>query len=167
MAKYKFELDNQKLEFYPSDRKKLLAFPFLLSKRTEFPEPKEGQKEWKIFKDLYGNNWNDFEGIIFDPEEKITEFNYENFLSPHQLSGMDTHSKSFKDMIKRMNLNSKTKLEQHKINKEQFKKIMPLFASLNQEEADIFVHLIKTKQRHINIKDHISEYLLDVACSDV
>ena len=60
-----------------SDRKKLLALPFLLAKRHELPEPKRGQKEWDLFTKLYGKNWDHYEGINFDDEEKITEFNYE------------------------------------------------------------------------------------------
>lgn len=36
-------------EYEPSDRKKLLALPFLLAKRHELPEPKRGQKEWVLF----------------------------------------------------------------------------------------------------------------------
>jgi hypothetical protein len=33
-----------------SDRKKLLALPFLLAKRVELPEPKRGQKEYDLFR---------------------------------------------------------------------------------------------------------------------
>lgn len=113
MNEYKSQIDGRKLEFYSSDRKKLLAFPFLLSKRAELPEPKQGQKEWNIFKELYGREWNHFDGVIFDPEEKITEFNYENYINPHILKTMDTHSQEFKRMIKIMNLENKTAFEQH------------------------------------------------------
>jgi len=75
-----------------SDRKKLLALPFLLAKRVELPEPKIGQKEYALFKTLYGKDWNHYAHINFDPEEKITEFNYENFISKHLLEGIDTSS---------------------------------------------------------------------------
>jgi len=44
MNAYKQSVDKNKNneEFNPSDRKKLLALPFLLGKRSELPEPKKG-----------------------------------------------------------------------------------------------------------------------------
>lgn len=47
-------------EYETSDRKKLLALPFLLSKRVELPEPKYGQKEYTLFTTLYGKDWNHY-----------------------------------------------------------------------------------------------------------
>jgi hypothetical protein len=47
MDEYKREIN--KHNFAGSDRKKMLAMPFALSKRTELPEPKKGQDEWEIF----------------------------------------------------------------------------------------------------------------------
>lgn len=44
---------------------------------------------------------------------------------------------------------------------------MPLFAQLNEEEAEIFVHLIRNRQRHLNVKDQLTEDLVDSACSNV
>jgi hypothetical protein len=87
----------------PTDRKKLLALPFLLGKRSEKPEPKKGQKEWKLFNEMYGKDWNHFEGILFDSEEKITEFNYEKFIPKHYLSTLDTQGDEFKNIIKMYN----------------------------------------------------------------
>jgi hypothetical protein len=75
----------------------------LLGKRSELPEPKQGQKEWKIFRDMYGKDWDHFNLLLFDPEEKITEFNYEKFIPAHLLSTMDTQGEEFKNMIKMMN----------------------------------------------------------------
>ena len=91
--------------YEPSDRKKLLALPFLLAKRTELPEPKKGQKEYALFRKLYGKNWDHYEGVNFDPEEKITEFNYENFIPKYLLENVDTDSNDFKQFIKIANLN--------------------------------------------------------------
>jgi hypothetical protein len=87
-----------------SDRKKMLALPFSLSKRSELPEPKKGQKEWNIFYELFDLEWDNFDGISFDPEEKITEFNYEKFIPKHILSNMDTGSDDFKTLIKILHL---------------------------------------------------------------
>lgn len=91
-----------------SDRKKLLALPFLLNKRVELPEPKRGQKEWALFQKLYGKSWDHYEGVNFDTEEKITEFNYEQYIDKHLLAGMDTQSQEFKDMVKGLNLQMRT-----------------------------------------------------------
>jgi hypothetical protein len=46
----------------------------------ELPEPKRGQKEYELFKEIYGSYWEKFDHLLFDPEEKITEFNYEKFI---------------------------------------------------------------------------------------
>lgn len=68
-----------------SDRKKLLAFPFYLAKRGELPAPKKGQKEWDLFTELHGKSWDHYAGLEFDPEDKITEFNYENHIPKYVL----------------------------------------------------------------------------------
>jgi hypothetical protein len=114
MDKWKTEADNfggKGKNLMPSDRKKMLVLPFMLSKRSELPEPKKGQKEWNIFYDLFDEEWDAFEGLSFDPEEKITEFNYEKFIPKHILSSMDTASEEFKTLVKMMNLSSSTKYE--------------------------------------------------------
>lgn len=76
----------------PSDRKKLLALPFYMTKRAELPTPKRGQKEWDLFRDIYGVEWSHYDDIKFDKEEKITEFNYEKFIPQNVLKTMDTKS---------------------------------------------------------------------------
>ena len=77
---YKDEVD--KMHLYKSDRQKLLALPFYLSKRSENSEPKKGQWQYEFFKELTGFNWHDDEGVERDEEKKITEFDYENFFPP-------------------------------------------------------------------------------------
>jgi len=81
--------------------------------------------EMALFEEITGLKWDDDLGVEMDPEEKITEFNYEKFLSPEQLEGVDTSSAEFKKMIKIMNLKSKTKLEHLKDCKDEFRKLMP------------------------------------------
>ena len=95
--------------------------PFLMEKHEELPEPKPGQKEYDLFKEIYGSYWEKYDGLIFDTEEKITEFNYEKFIPQALLETMDTKSQEFKTMIKKMNLDMKTNYEQHKENQENFK----------------------------------------------
>ena len=111
MANYEKSVDNfggPNTQLYASDRKKLLALPFMLSKRQEDPVPKEGQKEYALFKTMYGKSWNHYDGLEFDTEEKITEFNYEKFIPAELLKGMDKNSKEFKNLIKKMNFNTRT-----------------------------------------------------------
>ena len=94
-----------------SDRKKLLALPFYLTKRMQLPEPRRGQSEFDFFKELTGHDWYDDQHYLFDPENKITEFDYENYIDPLILKTIDTSSPEFKKEIKKLNLLSKTKLE--------------------------------------------------------
>ena len=55
--------------------------------------------------------WNTYEGVKFDPEEKITEFNYEKFIHKQILKNMDTSSDDFNLYIKKLNLTTKTQYE--------------------------------------------------------
>lgn len=137
-----------------------------MSKRSEKPSPKVGQKEWDLFKEIYGVEWDYFDHLKFDPEEKITEFNYEKFIPPHVLKKMDTKSASFKRYIKLANLNSKTKYEQHKENQESFSELMEIVSQLDQEETEIFMHLIKNRARSLNNQQQLTNDLIDEACSD-
>jgi hypothetical protein len=101
-------------DFMGSDSKKLLALPFFLEKRQEDPEPKRGQREFGLFKELYGVDYDKFAHLNEDLEEKINEFNFEYHLSPEHLKEMDTQSERFKEMIKTLNFTSLTEFEQHR-----------------------------------------------------
>jgi hypothetical protein len=109
-----------KLNLNPSDRKKMLALPFYMSKRQQLPEPRKGQFEMKLFEELTGMNWYDDARIREDREEKITEFNYEKFIHPELLKGVDTKSPEFLEKIKIMNFFSKTKYEKLQEAKKEF-----------------------------------------------
>lgn len=78
LAKYKNVVASMNL--HSSDRKKLNALPFALSKRAEDPTPKMGTSEMKLFEELYGRPWSYGVDQKFDTEEKITEFNYEEYI---------------------------------------------------------------------------------------
>ena len=143
LSAYKDDIDKMSLQ--PSDRKKLLALPFYIAKRTEAPEPQIGQVELELYEELYGRPWYFKYGEIMDDEEKITEFNYENFIPAEVLARYDTNSDSFKEMIRIMNINSKTQMEQHEADKEEFKKMMPALAMLNADEKRSFIHLLKNE----------------------
>ena len=116
MQSYKGAIDSYPKDFQPSDKKKMLALPFLMQKTTELPEPKKGQKEWNLFTTLYGKDYDHFNDLIFDQEEKITEFNYEKFIPKHLLANMDTQSAEFKTFVKALNMNMLTDYEQHLAN---------------------------------------------------
>jgi len=77
--------------------------------------------EMALFEEITGLKWDDDLGVELDPEEKITEFNYEKFLSPEELEGLDTNSAEFKKMIKIMNLKNKTKYEHLQECKDEFR----------------------------------------------
>jgi hypothetical protein len=163
---YKSLIESNKHTYYPSDKKKLLALPFQMAKLQELPEPKRGQKEWTLFTELFDKEWDHFDNLVFDPEEKITEFNYEKFIPKQVLETMDTQSKDFKNMIKKMNLNSFTEYERHQNNKKAFKEIMPILSQLDEEEMRIFMHMIHSKNRELNAQAQNSKKLVDEACSD-
>ena len=65
----------------------------------------------KLFEELTGMSWYDDARVREDLEEKITEFNYEKFIHPELLKGVDTKSPEFLEKIKVMNFFSKTKYE--------------------------------------------------------
>ena len=85
---YKATVD--KMGLNSSDRKKLLALPFYLTKRMQLPEPRRGQPEFDFFKELTGKDWYDDQHQLFDNEYKITEFDYENYFDPKLLKNVDT-----------------------------------------------------------------------------
>lgn len=97
----------------PSDRKKLLALPFYLSKRVQLPEPRKGQLEYRLFEELYGRPWHYDAGVEFDEEHKITEFDYEKYFDPKLLNRNPdlVQSDKFKKFIRALNLSAKTELE--------------------------------------------------------
>lgn len=109
LADYKKTVED--LPLYPSDRKKLLALPLYMTKRGENPEPRRGQFEWDLFKELTGSGWDDDANVKFDEEHKITEFDYEKYLNPELLKNIDTTTEDFKDFIKVLNYSTKTKYE--------------------------------------------------------
>lgn len=114
-------------------------------KRQELPEPKRGQNEWTLFEELYGQSWDAFDHLEHDPEEKITEFNYEKYISQDVLATMDTDSEDFKDMIRSLNFSTKTKYEQHKANQQKFSQMMPLLAQLDAKEQRDLVHMLESE----------------------
>lgn len=102
------------MEFFDSDQKKMLSLPFQNARLLELPEPKKGQKEWDLFTELYGSEWDKFKNRLVDDQEKITEFNYEQYLPSHIIKSLDTGNSEFKRFVKLHNFTNKTDWEQHK-----------------------------------------------------
>ena len=130
LAAYKAAVD--KMGLYPSDKKKLLSMPFYLSKRSEAPTLRAGQKELELFKALTGRDFHDNSRIRTDDETKITEFDYENYLNSDLLDGIDTQSDEFKQLVRTLNYKSKTQNEQFESQREEFAKLQAVLAGLNE-----------------------------------
>jgi hypothetical protein len=142
-----------------TDRKKLLSMPFYMMKRSEKPEPKKGQSEWGLFKEMYGHAWDADLLTVQDDEEKITEFNYEKFLHADELARWDQDSDEFKEYIKVLNLSTKTRHERIQHNKKQFRELMPMLAQLDNREQRDFIHMCQSES-------HQGQWL-DQLCSNV
>ena len=131
------------MELHDSNRKKLLALPFALARRTQTPEPKRGQWQWDFFRELHGKSWDQFDSLRVDPEKKIVD--WENFLDEKLVQHYDTESAGFKAALKRLYLNSSTEYETHMANRKSFSALMPLFASLDVNEARSLMHLLQSQ----------------------
>ena len=145
LISYKEEIN--KMEFNTSDRKKLLALPFYLAKRTQLPEPRRGQKEFELFTELTGQGYYDDAMVREDPETKITLFDFEKYLSPELLKNVDTDSQDFKTFVKLLNFSTRTEIERLEDNKEAFKQLMPVLSYLNEEEQRALIHYLQNNER--------------------
>lgn len=155
------------LNVHPSDRKKLLALPFQLAKYTERPKPNVGTSEMKLFEELYGKDWYWGSDFLFDPEEKMTEFNYEKFFSKDYLDTWDTNSQEFKDFIRKQSLIQRTELEQHRENQERFKNLMPMLVVLDEFEQRSLIHLIRNNhRRRITVGKEAETAIIEEECSN-
>ena len=145
MLEYRAAVD--KLPLNPSDRKKLLSLPWYMSKRAENPVPRRGQAEYELFTELTGRDWYDDADVKFDEETKITEFDYENYIKPELLNGVDTNSQEFKDFIKMANFTSKTRHEKFQEQKAAFSALMPHLAGLSKDEMRALIHKMQNDSR--------------------
>ena len=80
---------------------------------------------------MTGSDWNDDLRVQHDLETKITEFDYENYLNPVLLEGVDTNSANFRDLVRSLNFLAKTKYEKHQDDKEAFSSMMNVLSGLN------------------------------------
>lgn len=102
-----------KMSMGSSDRKKILALPFYLAKRSQMPEPRRGQSEFNLFEKLSGGRtWYDDAQTLVDEEYKITEFDYENYIDTSLISRQAAETSEFKRLVRVLNLFSKTQHEQ-------------------------------------------------------
>jgi hypothetical protein len=143
MQEYKDHINTLSLQ--PSDRKRMLALPYYLSKRQDKPEPQIGQEELKMFEEIYGRSYFFGEKEVMDPVQKITEFDYENHIPQEILAMFDTNSDDFKEKIRMLNLSQKTPLEKHQKDKDEFRDIMVHLSVLPDEDKRSFIHMIKNE----------------------
>ena len=99
-----------------------------------------------LYEEIYGRPWHFKPQAMVDDEDKITEFNYENFIPAEVLARYDTSTDSFKQMIRKLNFNTRTQIEQSDNDKANFKKLMPVLACLEAEEKRAFIHLLKNER---------------------
>ena len=90
--------------------------------------------------------WDEYTNLDFDPETKITEFDYENYLNPQLLANIDTKSDEFKMFVRALNFTSKTRYEQHQAEKKKFSQLYVVLAGLDAEQQRTLIHLIKNKR---------------------
>ena len=110
------------------------------------PEPKRGQPEYDLFRELTGKDWDAYADLEFDPETKITEFDYENYIPTDILQNYDTSTDEFRDVIRTLNLFTKTQIEQSELDKENFRNLMPVLACLPDCDKRSLIHLIKNER---------------------
>ncbi len=92
--------------------------PIYLQKNHQLAAPQVGQKEFELFEKWSGRSWNSFTQEEFDPETKITEFEYEKFLPAELLKHIDTADPNFIKLVRFLNFTSKTRIEEHEANQE-------------------------------------------------
>jgi hypothetical protein len=134
----------------PSDRKKLLALPFYLAKRTQNPDPRRGQTEFDLFTKLTGFNWYDDSQTLVDEETKITEFDFENWIDPQIINAREAAAQpEFLKLIRVLNALSSTSHEKLQESKENFRQLMPLLRGLTPAEQEALIHKIRNSNRSL------------------
>lgn len=103
----------------------------------------------ELFEELTGRDYFEDARTIRDQEEKITEFNYQDFLNADLLKDIDTEGDEFKQFIKMLNYHSKTRLEQLDYQKKIFRELMPLLAGLTPYEQRALIHKIRNSRAPI------------------
>ena len=79
---------------------------------------------------------------------------------------MDTQSEEFINLIRALNFSTKTEYEQHCANQASFQELMPILRQLDEEESEIFLHLLRNKRRSASDAQRRSNNLIDESCSD-
>lgn len=72
-----------------------------MARRVQAPEPKYGQKEYDLFKELYGKRWDHYDGLQSDPEHKPTTHDYERYLPEGYLEHVDHRGPEFRHQLKK------------------------------------------------------------------
>jgi hypothetical protein len=152
-----------RLPMETSDRKRILALPVYLAKRQKLPEPKHGQTELELYRQLTGRDYYDDCGAFpVDHEHKITEFDYEKYLNPHLLKRVDDQEDDeFINFVRVENFNQRTKYERNQDSRGRFQKIMRLLANLDDYEKQALLHLVANKGHQYGFGDEDLEELFE------
>lgn len=103
-----------------------------------------------MFKNLAGRDWYSDAETYIDNENKITEFDYENYFNPILIQNRDlVESKDFKKLVKVLNLFSHTRHEALQKQKEDFKDIMPILRGLSDQEIEVLLHKMRNTNRKL------------------
>lgn len=144
-----------------SDRKKILALPIYLAKRTQTPEPKRGQKEFDFFTSFTGKEYTSDWSVTLDKENKITEFEFEKFLNPTLLKKVNTSKDQFLHFVRKQNFSTNTELEQLKDDKKSFSELMEVLYKMTADEQRDFVHLVNNKRAKAEFGEEDQEEIYD------
>ena len=148
-------------KFVPSDRQKFLALPIYMSKRTQDPEPRRGQTQFELFKDVVGKDYTAEVDTVLDVEQKITEFDFEKYLNPVLLQRVKLQDDALKFAVRTANFQSTTKFEQHQNDMKHFSAGMPLLSDLSADEQRALVHLLENRRAKANLGEEDVEDLYD------
>ena len=110
--------------------------------------------------------WDAFSDLDFDPETKITEFDYENYLNPQLLANVDTKTDEFKLFVRALNFTTKTQYEQHLDNKKKFSELLNVLSGLDLEQQRTLVHLIRNKRGACADGQEMTNKLMDSVTSE-
>jgi hypothetical protein len=102
---------------------------------------------------VYGVKFDSDSHLTIDPEEKITEYNYEKFLPEDLIKTMDVRSAEFKETIKMLNYSMKTRYEQLQADKAKFVQMMPMLSKLDKRQQKDLVHMLHSQSDESQLLD--------------
>lgn len=159
MAVHKEEVG--KIGVAKSDFKKLVAMPLYMEKRVQNPVPVRNQKEFELFTNLVGKEFTSDHGIKFDPQTKITEFEFEKYLNPQLLQRVNSQNPSFVDFVRKQNFYTNTDYEQLQEDKDAFAHSMKILPNLTVEDQRALLHKLHNERAKAEFGEEDNEDLME------